>query len=364
MRIRVYTDGDPTKDGCAYYRTHLPGTTLADQGADVIVERGTAGVLWRDDVLVNGARDPRVQGWSDPDCDVAVFQRPVHRDVADLIEWCAADASRPRTVVDLDDDLYKIPRENKAYRYVQPSLSPLRNTDHLRRAVRAADLVTVTTPALARRYARGRSVVLPNYVPASYLRLPPRPLPAGPVSVGWTGTLHTHPHDLESTKGGVATALLRTGAAMHVVGDGERVREALVLPDTVSLTTTGWVPLPLYTARMNEIDVGIVPLHASAFNQGKSWLKGLEMSALGIPFVASNTQPYVELHRAHGLGLIARSPHEWTEKLTLLIRDEDYRITHGEAARETVAASFTIEQNAERWLDAWTSVPTNAYARL
>jgi glycosyltransferase involved in cell wall biosynthesis len=107
---------------------------------------------------------------------------------------------------------------------------------------------------------------------------------------------------------------------------------------------------------MSEIDVGIVPLHASAFNQGKSWLKGLEMSALGIPFVASNTQPYVELAKAHGLGAIARSPREWTEQLTRLITDEPYRTDTGDVARDYVARHLTIEQNAERWLDAWTRV--------
>lgn len=360
--VRVFTDGDPAKDGCSYYRTHLPGITLRDQGADVVVERSTQGVLWQDDFFSDGSRDPRVKGWAEPDCDIAVFQRPLHRDIADLVEAC--HESGVRTVVDIDDDFYKVPRENRAHPYVQPRTSELRNIDHLRRAIAAADLVTVTTPALARRYAPHKAVVLPNYVPASFTRFPVRPWPMGPVTVGWTGTIHTHPHDLESTKGGVARALVQTGSTMHVVGDGERVREALSLPDVVTLTTTGWVPLPLYPLKMNDIDVGIVPLHSSAFNHGKSWLKGLEMSALGIPFVASNTQPYVELHSVHGLGEIARTPAEWTELLVRLVTNVEYRDEVGERARETVAASLTIEQNAERWWDAWTHVSTTTYAQV
>lgn len=358
-RVKVFTDGDPAKDGCAYYRTYLPGSTLANEGADVVVERGTRGVVWADDVLVSGKRDPRVRGWQDPDCDVAVFQRPLHRDVADLIEWCAAAPGRPRTVVDLDDDLYRIPRDNAAYPYAQPSLSPLRNTDHLRRAIESCDLVTVTTPALAKRFARHKSVVLPNYVPESVLHLPPRPLPDGPVVLGWTGTRATHPHDLESTKGGVAAALTQEGGVLHVVGDGIGVQEALGVPDTVPFTKTGWVPLSLYPLRMSEIDVGIVPLHSCSFNHGKSWLKGLEFASVGVPFVASNTESYVRLQADHQLGLVARSPQSWTHHVARLLRDARYREHEGEVARHTVAAHLTIEQHVQRWWDAWTSTLAN-----
>jgi glycosyltransferase involved in cell wall biosynthesis len=356
MKVRVFMDGPLEMDGCVYYRMHLPGSTLQAAGYDVTTHRGVTDVIWQDDVKLHPdgriLKDPRVKGWQDPDCDVAVFQRPLHRDTADLIEWCRDNGVR--TVVDMDDDYLKIPQENKAWQHAQPHLNPIRNTDHLKRAIRACDLVTVTTPALARRYAPRKTVVLSNYVPASFLDRPERPLPSR-VTVGWTGTLHTHPHDLESTKGAIGRAVSASGAQMHVVGDGEGVEEALAVPEG-SVTKTGWVPLPHYPDKMNEIDVGVVPLATSAFNQGKSWLKGLEFSALGIPFVSSNTQAYVQLANEHGLGVVARNPAEWERHVFRLATQDGYREDAGQRAREYVREHMTIEQHAVAWWDAWASV--------
>ena len=351
--IKVITDGDKYKDGCVYYRTWLPAATLIEQGAtNVTVERAVNNVIWQDDITYSGKRIPRVKGWKDPDCDVLVIQRPLLRDVADLIEWCSNNGVK--TVVDMDDDFYKIPAANKAWKYVQPSESPIRNVDHLRRAIDACDLLTTTTPTLAQRYAPRKSVVLPNYVPEAWTRMPERPMPDVP-SLGWTGTMLTHPKDLESTRGAVGRALADTGSNLHVVGDGEGVREALQLSPGTELTKTGWVPLPHYHVKMNDIDAGIVPLTASAFNQGKSWLKGLEFSALGIPFIVSNTQPYVELNRRFGLGLVARNPKDWYGHAVTLLRDDMLREDIGARAREAVKENLTMEGNAHRWLEAWES---------
>lgn len=362
-RIKVFTDGDDHKDGCVYYRTYLPAKTLIDQGAtNVTYHRQMDDVIWQDDITYGGYKIPRVKGWANPGCDIAVFQRPLMRDVADLIELCHSVGVK--TVVDMDDDFYKIPRENKAWKYVDPPQSPIRNTDHLKRAIAAADMVTVTTPALARRYAPHKAVVIPNYVPESWLRLPDRPWPDRPT-LGWSGTMHTHPHDLESTKGAVGRALADTKSRLHIVGDGEGVREALDIDNTTTMTVSGWVPLLHYPVKMNDgMDVGIVPLSTSAFNQGKSSLKGLEMSALGIPFVASNTQPYVALNKFYELGLIARTPREWYDLTVRLLTDDALREDMGAQARETVGNGLTMEQNAFKWLGAWESLAAKSLVRV
>jgi hypothetical protein len=356
-RIKVFQDGDWTKDACAYYRTYLPATELIKQGADIVTTDKTESVLWADDFGIDekgeSVRDPRVQGWADPDCDVAVFQRPLHRDVVDLIVWCKANGVK--TVLDMDDDYFKVDPANKAAQYMRPETSPRRNTEHLKRAIAAADLITVTTAALAKRYAPHKARIIPNFIPRVWTSQPLRPLPTD-VTVGWTGTTQTHPGDLESTKGGVARAVLTTGAHFRAVGDGEGVQEALGLSSLTPYSVSGWVPLPHYPDKMNELDIGIVPLRSSAFNHGKSWLKGLEFSALGIPFVASATQPYVQLNRESKLGRIARTPQDWAREVQELVENEAMRENEGERAREIVRERHLLEDNAGLWLDAWLSV--------
>src|SRR5690606_32644218 len=143
-----------------------------------------------------------------------------------------------------------------SFRSVHPRHNPATNREHLARACRVADLVTVTTPTLARRYgAHGRVAVLPNMVPAAYLEV------AGGgdgATIGWTGSLTTHPTDLQVTRGAVARAAEATGAHVRVVGTGVGVADALGLSEPPE--ATGWIDIGDYPTEMAKVDVGIVPL--------------------------------------------------------------------------------------------------------
>ena len=119
------------------------------------------------------------------------------------------------------------------------------------------------------------------------------------MAVGWSGSTNTHPGDLEATGGAVG----RVTKGFHVIGTGVGVADALGLARRPS--ATNWVPLFRYPEFLAQLDVGIVPLRACAFNRAKSWLKGLEMVACGVAFVASATP--IQRWRTSAAGL-ARSP--------------------------------------------------------
>ena len=180
----------------------------------------------------------------------------------------------------------------------------------------------MTTPALAERYAtHGRYAILPNYIPKAYLDLP-RPTNS-PLRVGWTGSTRTHVRDLEVTGGGVARALQGTGAEFHVVGVPNDVRRQLDLArEPVS---TGWVHLDQYPAELAKFDVLVAPLQDNTFNRGKSLIKGLEAAAAGVVPVMSPAADYLRLHDDYGIGLIARTPDEWFDRVRTLLTDHDLR---------------------------------------
>ena len=197
-------------------------------------------------------------------------------------------------------------------------------------------------------------MVLPNYVPAWYCDLAPDPPQEPGIRVGWTGSLLTHPDDLDATSGAVQPVLDRHLAAnpwFHVVGTGKGVRTALGLTDEPS--STGWLPLEEYPGAMAEIDVGIVPLAGHRFNEAKSWLKGLEFAALGVPFVATPTTEYRELHDTYRLGYLASDRDEWEALLDHLVANPAARMHAGEQGRATVREHLTVEKNAYRWMEAW-----------
>jgi glycosyltransferase involved in cell wall biosynthesis len=105
--------------------------------------------------------------------------------------------------------------------------------------------------------------------------------------------------------------------------------------------------------RVIDFDIGVVPLRPSRFNDAKSDLALVELAALGIPAIVSNTGPY---GRAAADGAPCRlstmSHGDWTLHLRDLVEDEEARVQLGKQAREW-AAGRTIEGNAHRWEEAY-----------
>lgn len=354
MKVNVYP---ADLGGCGHYRIIWPAEALAAQGADVTVirsdepdERQVQAAWWTDDAGVS-----TLVGVRAPEADVVVLQRPLTDTLAQSIPMLQAQGIR--VVVEVDDDFETISRRNISWSAVHPASSPRRNWQHLREACRTADWVVVSTSALAARYGKhGRVSVVPNCVPSWYLGVEVEPHDG--VVVGWTGTVQTHPDDLQVTRGAVGRAVRSAGASFAVVGTGKGVRERLGLVEQP--LAAGWVPIERYPEAVAQFDVGIVPLELTAFNEAKSWLKGLEMAALGVPFVASPTGPYVDLAR-QGAGVVAAKPKEWESMVRRLVMLPELCAEHGVAGRE-VARRWTVEGNCERWLDAWSQAVNSACA--
>lgn len=376
MRVAVHPAGD---DACGLYRMVEPARVLADQGADVYCTRTVA---WR----FSRTDDDRPYRLVDTvDSDVVVFQRPLARRKYDMIR-CLQEAG-VAVVVELDDDFGNVHPRNAAWADAHPEwMTPaeaaergvttserLTRGDHrwvrtpgvvswssnvwLRKACQVADLVTVTTPALAERYApHGRVAVLPNLVPARYLDVTAAPHDG--TVVGWGGSVNTHPDDLESAGGGIAQAVDDTGARFHVVGTGIGARNALGL--TCEPTATGWVDLDGWPAALADLDVGVVPLAATRFNEAKSALKMLEYAATGVACVAAPTPDNVRLARL-GVGMLAADPAHWRQWVALLASNDDARAYVAGRGRE-VAAAETYEAHADRWWDAWAKALDNRRA--
>lgn len=342
--------------GCGHYRLIWPGEHLNSQGLPVDVlrpaedesNRAPFKVIMQD--LADGSHVVGLE--TAPDCDVIVLQRPLRRERAELIPHLQKRGIA--VVVEVDDNFRQMHRNNAAWRHVQPRLSETYNWKHLDAACAAADLVTVSTPALAQVYGRhGRVEVIPNYVPASYLNVARPPALADRDDttpyLGWSGSVASHPTDLAVIAGVVPQLLAENGWGFAVVGTGKGVDVALHLD---SVRASGWMEIHAYPEAIAQFDLGIVPLDRSPFNEAKSWLKGLEMAAVGVPFVASATGPYRELAKA-GIGFPADRPLDWIKALRNLMRMTEYRESFVDAWRTRIAADYTIEGNSWRWAQAW-----------
>lgn len=334
--------------GCGFFRLIWVSRILAARGHDVTVvypgQRSLEVYLDDDGETV---RDVGLE------TDVAVFQRTTHNFMAQAVPVLRSKGVA--VVVDIDDDLSSVHPANPAYpamhpaneRMVEPGQrQPRRHSwRNLSAACRDATMVTVSTPALLGVYARhGRGHILPNYLPDTYYGVPH----VDSDTIGWPAALTSHPDD-PSAVGGAIARLVSDGADFRIVGDPAGCGQAFGLtadPGGLSgIDINGW---PAAVATMG---IGIAPLADTRFNACKSWLKPLEMSALGVPWVASPRTEYAALHR-RGAGLLADNPRRWYRTLQQLRRSPEMRAEVAGAGREA-ADGLRLADHAEDWLNAW-----------
>lgn len=357
-RVQIWLPGTllpdgTSNDGCTEYRLLGPARPLIAQGMDVVPTDVGPTVLWShdwDEYYKMGYRQPpegvTVMGLAQrPDADVVVLQRPGRRHWAEIIPMLQKLGIR--VVVDVDDLFDRIDKENTSHGDYDPNKRDSHNLKWIDLACRRADLVTVTTPALLDRYGYGHGMVLPNMVPDRYLSFASEPLEN---TVGWTGTVDTHPTDLQVTRGAVGKALDAAGWSFHHVGTGVGIKDALGL--SREPTATGWVPFSDYAHRMAEIGVGIVPLADTKFNQAKSCLKVAEFAALGVPVISTATYDNDRMRKL-GVGVTVKHPSQWSRALQRMLGDRDYREQIAGRSRE-IMAEHTYERNAHLWWTAWT----------
>lgn len=338
MRVVVYP---ADRWACGHFRMIWPGELLAAAGHDVTVVRAEDRHV---DIVMQGETvvDVRVEA------DVVVFQRLTHQWMADAVPILRSKGVA--VVVDVDDDLNRIHPANPAYRALHPdNLGRGRHGNrhswiHLNRACRDATLVTVSTPALLDVYARhGRGHVLHNYLPDHYYDVPH----VDSAVLGWPASLHSHPND-PAVVGDAVARLVGEGATFRTVGDPRGAGPAFELPCDPPGAA---VEMEDWPAAVASLGVGMAPLADTAFNRAKSWLKPLEMSALGVPWVASPRAEYAALHRL-GAGMLADTPRRWHRSLRRLTGSETARKEQAEANRQ-VAENLRLRDHAGLWMEAW-----------
>lgn len=314
-----------------------PGEACAAAGHDVHV------VEPKDRRLKVQMEGEVVKDVLDVDADVVVLQRVTHVYMAQAIAVMRAKGIT--VVVDVDDDLSSIHPSNPAWKVHHPSSGGLHSWHNVALACRNASLVTVSTPALLDVYARhGRGHVLHNYLPDMYYGLPRTDSDV----IGWPGSFHSHPNDPEAVGGSIAR-LIDEGAQFVMRGDATGAGRAFGLAED---PPGGGVPIEEWPRAVADLGVGIAPLADTKFNLSKSWLKPLEMSAAGVPWVASPRAEYRRLH-AMGAGVLADRPRVWHRELRKLRESAALRQESSEAGR-AVAEELRLSRHAWRWMDAWT----------
>jgi len=336
-------------NGCTWYRCTLPSNVLNELGH--ITHVGTAATL-----------EGRKFGLLDDLNRVAtghkilVFKLPMH---ISLLEGAkiAMEAGQ-KIVVDIDDWFDNLPETNRARDVTDPEKNPQNNRNIYFSVIEMAHALICSTPFLRDFYAAkypGKPIfMVRNSIDIQ--RWPARKIRKRLPNIGWVGATPWRANDLEQLSGFFDNYLVTRNVNFHHSGHIPGAPIAANLLGIVSKPSTvqPMVPITKLPELFTNIDIGIVPLNNIEFNYAKSYLKGLEYVAAGIPFVSSYSPEYKFLADC-GVGRIANSDSEWVAHLDKLqefaVRDDEAKIN-----QEIVVEQFSIRSKTQEWVDVFTKI--------
>jgi glycosyltransferase involved in cell wall biosynthesis len=330
--------------GACYYRCVLPAKSMAEFGditAGVFcnaVQKGSGEI-----VPMYDSQFAAEEGW-----DIIVMQRWMWSEMTEITH--NAQAYGQTIVQDIDDHMWDIHYSNSARAATDPTKSARWNADNYASVVKAADIVTVSTPFLQQyvqeTIGHDRVSLLPNMID---MRQWKRQAIRDTVrTIGWVGSTKHRSNDLEQIAQAVRH-FMRAHPDIRFVHGGHhsqspRAAKQLGVPATRT-DTRPLLPIDQYPQLWQGIDIALCPLNVIDFNRAKSAIKAMEASASGVPFIATELDAYTQ----YGQGLLARTG-EWRDALedmlSVDLRTEIADDAHRRVEREDVSL---------RWAD-WVKV--------
>ena len=156
------------------------------------------------------------------------------------------------------------------------------------------------------------------------------------VVIGYGSGTPTHDVDFEETTAALITVLNRFHhAQLWIAGP-------LTVPPELERFETRVRRFPLTDWRgwfelVGKMDIALAPLEQNnLFSRAKSEIKFVEAGILGVPLVASNSDPFRDSMTQGEDGLLAADEMQWTRALASLIEQPERRAQIGERAREMV----------------------------
>lgn len=341
-------DGAPSPGGAGWYRCILPAIEL---------ERASVSTCYGGSIGVKPSGSLVIRDWNKnlhADCDIIVIQRWMAANTRELI--LRARSTGQIIVNDVDDYYDGLDTRNSAWLSSHPKVNPDANRNHYRAALAASSAITVSTPFLREKMGRlGRPVhLIPNAIDLDRW---PQGDPAQ-NTIGWIGMTAFRSGDLETLRGTIGPWCRKNHFNVFHGGatktDVDEVAKRLDLGGDTSFRSEEARSIFRYPEFFTNFGIGIVPLNENSFNEAKSFIKGLEYAAAGLPFVATDTTEYSSL-ASRGIGRTASRPKDWIKQFNALL-DPEVRVKEGARNRERVAA-FDIKKRIVEWRDVYAKMP-------
>ena len=254
-------------------------------------------------------------------------------------------------VYETDDDLLGVEENSPSFEYVD------RVRSSIEKYIDNCDIVTVTTPALAEKFPNKDVCIIRNYYVDSVFQVKEGIKEEGPITLGYYGTL-THTKDLLLIKNSIIKLkkLMKEDYGIDVrfeiiggFNEGDEVDNSWF--DVIDLPPNpmNFANFMSWLSKTVNWDIGVVPLENSNFNKGKSELKYIELSVLGIPGVYSDMEVYNSVVHESYNGLLAKTEEEWINQIKKLILDKNLRKSIRNNAIKDVVENYSISSRIQKW---------------
>ena len=102
--------------------------------------------------------------------------------------------------------------------------------------------------------------------------------------------------------------------------------------------------------QLSRIDIGIMPLDDTIWENGKCGFKAIQYMALGIPAVVSNVGVNKDIVDHGTSGYLCDNAEDWNKYLTKLIESKSLRVSMSEAGRKKIVESYSVLSNTKLFL--------------
>lgn len=203
----------------------------------------------------------------------------------------------------------------------------------------AADLVMAGNAYLAERAkaaGAARVEIVPTVVNTDNYSMTPEISAGSERLIGWIGTPSTWTEYVLPLMPALSEVAAAERCRIAAVGAG---RAAAPHPLLDNLTWSEETEV----ARIQEMDIGIMPLTDTPWARGKCGYKLIQYMACGLPVVASPVGVNAEIVE-HGVnGFLATTEAEWRDALVTLLRNPDLRRRMGAEGRRKVEAHYSVQ---------------------
>lgn len=267
----------------------------------------------------------------------------IHREAAPIgppvFEWILAKLWRKKIIYDFDDAIW-IPNTSNSNKLA----ASLKANWKVGAICKWAYKVTPGNDYLC-QYARQYNthvIKLPTCVDMERMHNKVKEHGHHPLVVGWTGSHSTLPY-LNDIIPAINKLQQQYDFTFTVIADK---KPELDLPK--------WNFIPWNEATeiddLLKIDIGIMPLKADTWSEGKCGFKLIQYLSLGIPAVASPVGVNKVIIEDGINGFLAGTTEEWEEQLEKLITDAALRAAMGKKGHQKMLAEYSVQSQKDTFL--------------